>query len=277
MAPIFRGCRKLILFLAVAVAYPFLLHAQSTALTGIAHAAFRVSDVEKSRAFYKTLGFEQAFEIGESGKTSVSYVKISDRQFVELYQRKEDTQPLGLLHVCFEAADLNALYQAYVGRGINPSAVKKAHAGNLLSVFHDPAGQVVEFTQYMPGSLHSEQKGKLLGAARISDRILRVMEPVENLQAEREFYTSKLGFNERDEGERVVLILPGDSGEGIEFAPSASEHMAEITFPVESVEGTIKELQRRGIAANKKGTSATIGDPDGNVILFVSRRAPAQH
>lgn len=277
MALILRGCRQLALLLVATVAYPLLLHAQSTPLAGIAHAAFRVSDVEKSRAFYRTLGFEQAFEVSESGKTSVSYVKINDRQFVELYQRKDDAQPLGLLHVCFEAADLNALYQGYVARGVNPSTVRKAHAGNLLSVFHDPAGQVVEFTQYMPGSLHSEERGKLLGESRISDRIQRVMEPVANSQAERDFYTSKLGFKVQAAVPGIVLLLPGDSGEEIGFVSAGSRGKPEIVFPVESVEGTIRELQRRGIAIQKKNALATVNDPDGNVILFVSRRAPAEH
>src|SRR5690348_3288664 len=265
MALIRRGCRILALCLAVAAGYPLFLHAQSTALAGIAHAAFRVSDVEKSRAFYKTLGFEQAFEIAEAGKTSVSYVKINDRQFVELYQRKDETQSLGLLHVCFEAADLNALYQVYVARGVNPSPVRKAHAGNLLSVFHDPEGEIVEFTQYMPGSLHSEQKGKLLGKDRISDCILRVAEPVENVHAERDFYVSKLGFNKSDGDERAVLLLPGASGEEIELLPSASRQKPEIMFPVESIAGTIQKLRRRGITAHKDGGSATVSDPDGNV------------
>jgi len=273
MAPMHRRCRKLALLLAAAVAYPFLLHAQSTALAGIAHAAFRVGDVEKSRAFYKTLGFEQAFEVGESGKTSVSYVKINDRQFVELYQRKDESQPLGLMHVCFEAADLNALYRGYVGRGVNPSAVRKAHAGNLLSVLHDPEGQVVEFTQYMSGSLHSEARGKLLGQDRISDRIQRVMEPVANSQAGREFYTSKLGFKVRAAAPRIVLLLPGDSGEEIGFISAGSGKKPEIIFPVETVADAIKELQRRGVAIHKKGASVFVNDPDGNVILFVSRHA----
>src|SRR5271154_3382702 len=57
----------------------------SPALAGIAHVAFRVTDVQKSREFYRTLGFEQAFEIADPGKPLVSYIKINDRQFIEFY------------------------------------------------------------------------------------------------------------------------------------------------------------------------------------------------
>jgi len=43
--------------------------AQSPALSGIAHVAFRVADVAAARAFYQKLGFEQAFEFTKDGKT----------------------------------------------------------------------------------------------------------------------------------------------------------------------------------------------------------------
>jgi catechol 2,3-dioxygenase-like lactoylglutathione lyase family enzyme len=38
-------------------------------LAGIAHVAFRVTDVQKSRDFYRTLGFEQSFEFTDTGKS----------------------------------------------------------------------------------------------------------------------------------------------------------------------------------------------------------------
>ena len=54
------------------------LRAQTPPLAGIAHVAFRVADLDKSRAFYHTLGFEQAFEFADDGKTSVVFIKIND-------------------------------------------------------------------------------------------------------------------------------------------------------------------------------------------------------
>ena len=256
----------------LALSFPVVTLAQSTALTGIAHAAFRVSDVDKSRAFYRALGVEQAFEFGDAGKTSVSYIKINDRQFVELYQRKDDAQPLGLLHVCFESDDLNALHDEYVRRGLSPSPVKKAHAGNLLSVFHDPEGELLEYTQYLPGSLHSQQKGKLLDARRIADRILRVTELAQDVQAERNFYVSKLGFTAQPDGEAVLLRLPGSSGEEIEVVPSAGRKPG-ITFAAGSIAQTEEELHRRGIAVQATNDDVLTADPDGNVVRFVARSA----
>jgi catechol-2,3-dioxygenase len=44
-----------------------LAHAQSDDLNGIAQVAFRVADLEKSRQFYASLGFETAFELSDAG------------------------------------------------------------------------------------------------------------------------------------------------------------------------------------------------------------------
>ncbi len=129
-------------------------------LDGIAHVALRVSDVAKSRAFYKTLGWEQAFEFSDDQGTTTSYVKVNDRQFIELYRRNKPSDPLGLMHICLEAGDIDRVSAAYIASGLAPTQPKKAHAGNLLFNLRDPEGQVIEYTQYLPGSLHYEDHGK---------------------------------------------------------------------------------------------------------------------
>lgn len=117
--------------------------AQSTDLTGIAHVALRVNDLQKSQAFYKTLGFEEAFSFTDDGKVSVSYVKVNDRQFIELIPRISDSQPGGILHTCFEVADIEALHKAYLERGLQPTEPRKARAGNMLFVMHGPDNQLL--------------------------------------------------------------------------------------------------------------------------------------
>jgi len=144
------------------------VRAQSTDLTGIAHVALRLNDLEKSREFYRTLGFEQPFEFTDAGKISVAYIKVNDRQFIELIPRTSDSQPGGILHICFEAADIESVHQAYVERGLQPTEAKKARAGNLLFVMHGPDNQLLEYTQYMPDSLHSLDRGKHLSERRTS-------------------------------------------------------------------------------------------------------------
>jgi catechol 2,3-dioxygenase-like lactoylglutathione lyase family enzyme len=71
-----------------------------------------------SAAFYQRLGFEQAFRFDDSGTTAVDFLKINDHQFIELYPRTADSQPLGMMHICFEADDLAALRAEYLKRNL---------------------------------------------------------------------------------------------------------------------------------------------------------------
>src|SRR5689334_23932801 len=86
----------------------------SPVLAGMAHVALRVTDIRKSREFYGRLGFEEAFTFSDPGKPPVSYLKVNDRQFIELYERSDDAQPPGLMHVCYEAGDIDALREYYL-------------------------------------------------------------------------------------------------------------------------------------------------------------------
>jgi catechol 2,3-dioxygenase-like lactoylglutathione lyase family enzyme len=144
----------------------------SPSLAGIAHLAFRVTDLSRSREFYQTLGFVEAFEFRDPGKPPVSYVKINDRQFIELYGGVDDAHPPGLMHICYEVRDIQSLVQDYATRGLDPPAARKARAGNMLLLLHDTEGRMVEFTEYLPGSLHFEDRGKHLGKQPIARHLV---------------------------------------------------------------------------------------------------------
>ena len=238
----------------------------SPVLAGIAHVALRVTEVRKSREFYNRLGFEEAFAFSDPGKPPVSYLKVNDQQFIELYERSDDSQPLGLMHVCYEAGDINALHEYYVGRGVNIPAARKARAGNLLFVLHDPEDQVVEFTQYLPGSLHYQARGKYLSERRVSSRMVGATIPVKDIEAERSFYTSKLGFEDAAEKGAAHLRLSGNSGEAVELQ---SGPPARILFEVTDLERSARDLTGRGFQVRKSGRSISIADPDGAILVFI--------
>jgi catechol 2,3-dioxygenase-like lactoylglutathione lyase family enzyme len=181
----------------------------SPALARIAHVVFRVNDVQKFRDFYAPLGFRQAFEFTDPGKPRVSYIKINDRQFIELYGSTDTSQPTGLLHVCYEATDIEALWNEYRMRGLDPPPARKARAGNVRFLFQDPEGQKVDHTQYLPGSLHSED-GKHLGNGRISQHLVRAVIAVQDARAEHLFYTAKLGFQDGGTSGAIRMRLPGN-------------------------------------------------------------------
>lgn len=240
----------------------------SPALAGIAHVAFRVTDVPKSREFYQKLGFEQAFSFNDLGKPPVSYIKINDRQFIELYGRADESQALGLTHVCYEANDIESVRNAYLKADLNPPEARKARAGNLLFMFHDPEDQLLEYTQYMPGSLHYEDRGKHLAESRISQHLIGVVIAVRDVAAEQNYYESKLSFERVGQEGVSRLRLPGGSGEEIQLEPTSPSAKPRIMFSVRDVQRTSEELKKRGLTVKEEGNSVSVIDPDGVVIVF---------
>ena len=244
----------------------------SPALAGIAHVAFRVTDVQKSRDFYRTLGFEQSFGLNDPGKPPVSYIKINDRQFIELYGRAEESQPAGLLHVCYEATDIDSLWNEYVKRDLHPPHSRKARAGNLLFVLHNPEGQTLEYTQYLPGSLHFEDRGKHLSRRRVSKHLLRAVIPVQDVTAEHVFYVSKLGFQDVAADDTIRMRLPGNSRDEIEIEVTTPAKKPFLVFTVANLARTADDLRSRSLTVKTGNDAISVTDPDGVVILFSLER-----
>ena len=215
-------------------------------LDGITHAAFRVPDLDRSLRFYRTLGFEQAFAFRDDGRVSVAFLKVNDRQFIELYPGGAPE----LMHVCYETGQIQAARDVYASRGIEASEVRKARAGNLLFSVRDPEGKVFGYLEYLPGSLHVEDRGKHLGAERLSDRIVKIAIPVRDPSAEAAYHRDQLGLG----GE--VEAVKGAAG---------------ITFLIDDLSGTERELRRRGITPGRTGAALTVPDPNGNLLIFAPR------
>jgi catechol 2,3-dioxygenase-like lactoylglutathione lyase family enzyme len=264
--------REAVLVVLLGLLCPLDLPAQSPDLSGIAHVAFRVNDLDKSREFYHRLGFDQAFEFTDAGKTSVAYIKVNDRQFIELIPRTSDSQPGGILHTCFEAADIESVHKAYVERGLQPTEPKKGRAGNVLFVMHGPDGQLLEYTQYLPGSLHSLDRGKHLGEHQISQHMFQASTPVRDIAAERTFYINKLSFKDAASKDAASggaeLYIAGNSRDKIELQSDSPATMPRVIFAVKNIRNTAKDLRSRGLAVQKGTHTVFVTDPDGAVLAF---------
>ena len=267
--------QTMLAFLLLAVTFFSPQPDSSPALAGIAHVAFRVTDVQKSRDFYRTLGFEQSFEFNDPGKPPVSYIKINDHQFIELYGRGNESQPVGLLHLCYEATSIESLWNEYVMRGLHPPRGRKARAGNLLFALHDPEGRTLEYTQYLPGSLHFEDRGKHLGESRVSRHLMRAVIHVQDVGPEHVFYTSKLGFQDVAAGVTIRMRLPGNSGDEIELEATTTATKPIIVFTVANLARAAESLRSRSLTVKTNSDSVSVTDPDGVVIFFtLERRGP---
>ena len=257
-------------------------------LRGIAHVAIRVKDMDASLDFYHKLGFERPFEIKSGDVTTEAFLKINDRQFIELYPADERNPQPGFLHLCFEGDDLNLLHDAYVAEGLTPIAVRKAGAGNLLFTLQGPlqyeVQQNIEYTQYMPGSRHSSDFGQHLGPDRVGDRMVVVAVAMQDPAAARAFYVEKLGFNQSKENPGR-LNLPGSSGEQVEIVPATElgAHSS-ILLSTPDLNKAEAQLKRQQVAYRRAGSKTTDGtsnprtvdmigvaDPDGNIIRIEQR------
>jgi catechol 2,3-dioxygenase-like lactoylglutathione lyase family enzyme len=237
-------------------------------IDGIAHIAYRVSNLDAELAFLKKLGYEEAFRMTRAGRTSEVFVKVNDRQFIEVYPRTESNQPLGWMLVCYESADLNALHDALVAHGLKPTPVQKAAAGNLITSLNDPSGRTTEFTQYMPGSLHALDRGKHLGVNRLSDTLLGFDLPVQNLQAARDFYT-KLGFEVESADQTLRMTTPGNENLRIEVRAEQSGALAETLFTVPDAKDAEGQLRYQGLESKRIRKLVIVQDPDGNPLIFL--------
>jgi catechol 2,3-dioxygenase-like lactoylglutathione lyase family enzyme len=260
-------------------------------LSGIAHIAIRVKDIPASVAFYHKLGFDQAFaNLAKDGTTvTQSFVKLNDRQYIELYSVTDSDTQIGFLHLCFEGADLSAVHDYYAAEGLAPISVRTAGAGNLLFTMKGPQQfanpQNIEYTQYMPGSKHSNDFGQHLGPDRVGDKMTVVALGVQDPASARTFYLTKLGFT-ADPSHPARLNLPGTSGEQVEIVPAADlGPRSSIVLTSSNLDKAAAQLSRQQVEFKRasasqtdtQGTTHTIDmiavtDPDANVIRIQSTR-----
>ncbi|RXH58381.1 VOC family protein [Granulicella sibirica] len=252
--------------------------ADPKAFMGLAHMAIRVKDLAASEAFYEKLGFQKAFSAEKNGVVTQAFYKINDREFLEIYPQlpgatglNGEHEPVGFLHLCFDGKDLEALHTHYLNEGLRPNELRKAGMGNLLFTMRGPEGQNIEYTQYMPESKHTLDKGQHLGASRISTEMFGVALPMRDLPAAMKFYEQELGFPTLV-GRADILVIPGSTQEIYLFSSENGDPRARTYFSVADVGKTASELKRRGVAAKKTKGGVTATDPDGNLLIFRADR-----
>jgi predicted enzyme related to lactoylglutathione lyase len=244
---------------------------QMPELSGIAHAAVRVSDLARSTDFYEKLGFEEAFAMNQGETPTEAFLKVNDRQFIELYPQRQPSEPIGFMHVCFESQDIEGLNRFYLSHGLSPIPVRRAGAGNLLFTMQGPEKQNIEYTQYMPGSRHSIDRGMHLGANRISDEIMAVGIEMQDPGAARKFYEKQLGFGANlDLGPgQIWLRLPGQSGQMVQIVQQVPGSAFQLIFAASDLQRTEEKLEALHLAVEKHKYAMSTSDPDGNQIVFI--------
>jgi len=234
--------------------------AQRPQVLGIAHVAFRVSNLATTAAFYQNLlGYQEPFALNsDNGKPAIRFIKVNDLQYVELFPG--DARSQGQLdHFALYTNDLAAMRSYLLSQGVPIGEdTHRGRIGNYFFAIRDPDGHVIEIEQYSTSSLTARAKGRFMPASRISNHITHVGILVNSVGSSMRFYRDILGFREFARGPGtngqfgwIDLETPDGSDyiELIPFAgvPSPADLRAQTHFSLLSpnLQQTVATLQSR--------------------------------
>lgn len=263
-------------------------------LLGISHVAFRVSDLEKARGFYtRELGYPEAFDMkNAAGGVAISFLKVNDDQYIELQPGLKPDENVRMTHVCFLTSSAEKLHAMLRERGLAPTELRPpGKDGNRTFRIMDPENNPIEFVEYLPGSLHSNARGKF--APGLSPHIRHAGIPVKDLEKAMAFYRDKLGFIETWRGgpddktlRWVNLKLPASpAGDYIELMlhdgnPSRQQlgSMLHICLDTDDIQKSWHAVVERGQPDDEKARPRvgrkghwqfSLFDPDGSRVEFM--------
>ena len=121
-------------------------------ITGLAHACFTVSDLERSLEFYRdALGLKPAFDfVNKDGRRFGTYLHLGGRNFVELFEGQlgEPAEGQSYRHICLEVDDIESTVQTLRDRGIEVSDPKLGGDQSWQAWITDPDGNRIELHHY---------------------------------------------------------------------------------------------------------------------------------
>jgi lactoylglutathione lyase len=169
---------------------------------GVAHIGLRTDNMEASRKFYTgVLGLAEPFSLDKPPEEGtgllLTYFKVNDKQYIEVFPELTDPKQDRLSHISFETSDAEQMRAYLASKGVKvPDKLEPMLDGNRGFDVFDPDGHDVEFVQYMPGSIHSKNFGKFLPKDRVSERMIHVGVVVKDRAAADRFYRDILGFQD---------------------------------------------------------------------------------
>lgn len=241
------------------------------AIVGVAHIGLKTNDLAAARRFYTgILGFQEPFTLdkapGEGTGLLLTYFKVNDHQYIEMFPELTDPKMDRLSHISFETTDAEQMRAYLASRGVKvPEKFEPMQDGNRGFNVNDPDGHDVEFVEYRPGSLHRRNFGKFLPDTRISTRIIHVGMVVKDRAAADRFYRDILGFKLQWQGgmkdtdtDWVAMRVP-DGTDWLEYMlnvnnpdPHQLGVMHHLSLGVPSIQDGYKLALDRGYTAKEK-------------------------
>jgi len=236
-------------------------------IVGIAHIRLKTDNLAVARKFYgDTLGFQEMLTVDKpTGGLTLTYFKVNDHQYIELFPNLSSPTEDRLSTIAFETTDAQALRGYLAARGVTvPDTLRPGLDGNLSFMVKDPEGHSVEFVEYLPGSLQRRNFGKFLPETRISQHMIHVGVTVLDRAAADRFYKDVLGFQPMwyggmsdDRVDWVCMRVP-EGSDWLEYmlnvrnpTPRTLGVMHHLALGVPSVEAAYKTAVDRGYKAEQ--------------------------
>src|SRR5579864_238986 len=241
------------------------------AIVGVAHIGLRTDNLDAARKFYTgVLGFEEPFMLDKPKEEGtgllLTYFKVNDHQYIEMFPELTDSKMDRLSHISFETSDAERMRAYLAGRGVKvPDKLEPMLDGNRGFDVFDPDGHDVEFVEFRSGSLHSRNVGKYLPDTRISQRLIHVGVVVKDRAAADRFYKDILGFKETwhggmkdNETDWVDMRVP-EGTDWLEYMlnvenpdPKELGVMHHLALGVPSVKAGYQTAVKRGYKSNEE-------------------------
>src|SRR5271166_4086449 len=128
--------------LLVSFALTAMLNAQATRppIIGVAHIGLKTNDLAASRNFYgRDLGFQEPFTLDKAtGGLMLTYFKVNDHQYIEVFPELKDDSEDRLSHIAFETTDIRRLRDYLAAQGVKvPDTLKPGLDGNISMMIKD--------------------------------------------------------------------------------------------------------------------------------------------
>ena len=126
-------------------------------LTGLAHIGIFTADVEKSAAFYESIGFRRDAESNPGPRLvfmSLGTCLLELIQPANLAELDRRTANGWIGHVCIECTHIDDVVAEFKARGIVPQDAQVSYNADILggikNIFFDgPSGESIELFDYM--------------------------------------------------------------------------------------------------------------------------------
>ncbi len=122
------------------------------------HTAYRVSDLERSLAFYRTVGFHEIGRVAPGDESLLVMLHLPDDgdvvtlELVHAPARGAVEIGTGFSHIAVQVGDLAAVLATLTAAGIACGGIERpgGEAGPAVSTLYDPDGYGIELVQWPP-------------------------------------------------------------------------------------------------------------------------------